>query len=66
MWTEQNTEGFSQEQLDTINIVIERIRADNDGLEESSLNDAISNEWRKGISEDELYEAVSKRLGIST
>lgn len=65
MWTMQNTEGFQQSELDTINAVLERIKANSDGLEESSLNDAVNNEWREGISEDELYEAATKRLGIT-
>lgn len=65
MWTMQNTEGFQQAELDTINAVLERIKANSDGLEESSLNDAVNNEWREGISEDELYEAAAKRLGVT-
>lgn len=66
MWAMENTDGFTQEQLDTINAVIERIKANSSGLEESAINDAINNEWREGVSEAELYEATAKRLGIRT
>lgn len=65
MWTMQNTWGFQQAELDTINAVLERIKANSDGLEDSSLSDAINNEWRTGISENELYEAAAKRLGLT-
>lgn len=66
MWNMQNTEGFSQAQLNTINAVIDRImQAGGDDLEQGSINDAINNEWREGISEDELYEATAKRLGVT-
>lgn len=65
MWTMQNTWGFQQAELDTINKVLDRLMAGSDGLEESSLNDALNNEWREGISENELYEAAAKRLGLA-
>ena len=65
MWTMQNTWGFQQAELDAINKVLERLMAGSDGLEESFLNEALNNEWREGISEAELYEAVTKRLGLA-
>lgn len=64
MWNMQNTEGFTQAQLDIINAVIERLMAGSEDLESYSINDAINNEWRDGISKDELYAATAKRLGL--
>jgi len=65
MWTMDNTEGFTQAQLDTINAVLDRImKAGGEGLEPHSINDAINNEWREGLTEEDLYEATAKRLGI--
>lgn len=65
MWDMQNTEGFTQEQLDGINAVIERLMADIAGLDSHAVDAAISNEWREGLSEDELYEAIVRRLGVT-
>lgn len=64
MWTLQNTEGFTQEQLDVINDIIERLMENNEDLEVNAVNAAINNEWRDGISKDELYAATAKRLGL--
>ena len=65
MWDMNNTEGFTQEQLDGINAVIERLMADREDLDSHAVDAAISNEWREGLSEDELYEAVVRRLGVT-
>lgn len=64
MWHMQNTEGYTQEQLDIINAVIERLMAGSEDLEAYAINEAINNEWREGLTEDELYEATAKRLGM--
>lgn len=65
MWTENNTEGFSQDELDMINRVFERVVqiAEND-LEQEWIDAAITSEWHEGLSETELFEAVVKRLGL--
>lgn len=65
MWDMNNTEGFTQEQLDGINAVIERLMADREDIDSHAVDAAISNEWREGLSEDELYEAVVRRLGVT-
>ena len=66
MWTMDTTEGFTQAQLDTINLVIDRLMvAGDEDLEVYSIDDAINNEWRDGVTEDELYAAAAKRLGIA-
>ena len=65
MWNAENTEGFTQAQLDTINAVIERLMADSEDLDAHVINEAINNEWREGVSEDELHDAAAKRLGVT-
>lgn len=66
MWTLQNTEGFDQAELDTINATIERIvQVAGGDLEQEWIDAAISNEWIRGMTGDELHAAVTKRLGIS-
>jgi len=66
MWTKNNTEGFRQDELDMINSVIERImQVAGSDLEQEWIDAAISNEWIEGMTGDELYEAVTKRLGLS-
>lgn len=64
MWNENNTEGFTQAELDSINSVLVRLMAISDGIDESNLNDAIASEYREGLTEAELFEAVVKRLGL--
>lgn len=65
MWTMDNTSGFSQSELDSINAVIERVmQIAGSDFEQEWLDAAITGEWRKGISEHELYAAVTKRLGL--
>lgn len=64
MWTLQNTEGFSQEQLDDINAVIERLMEIREDLDVNAVDAAITSEWVEGISKDELYAATTKRLGL--
>lgn len=65
MWDMNNTEGFTQEQLDGINAVIERLMAVREDLDSHAIDAAISNEWREGLSEGALYEAVVRRLGVA-
>lgn len=66
MWTMENTEGFTQPELDTINTCLDRVMemADTADLEPSSINDAINNAWRAGITSDELVSTVAARLGL--
>lgn len=65
MWNENNTEGFSQDELDMINRVIERVvQVAESDLEQEWIDAAITSEWREGLSEAELFEAVAKRFGL--
>jgi len=61
MWTMDNTEGFTQAQLDIINEA--RSLIDVDGIDESNIDDAINNAWVDQATASELAAAVMKRLG---
>lgn len=65
VWNMDNTSGFTQAELDAINAVVARLMAGNEDLEGGVVNAAIANEWREGLTEDELYEAAAKRLGMT-
>ena len=64
MWAADNTEGFSQAELNMLNRVLERVFYDNDELEPESLNDALNNAWHEGITEAELEASARKWLGL--
>ena len=63
MWTMTNTEGFTQEQLDTINeartAILKESCADAD-----HVDDALCNEWAEHISAGDLRDAVLARFGL--
>lgn len=61
MWTLNNTDGFTQDELDIINKAIGLI--DVGGIDQSTINDAIANEWKDDLTAEELAEAVMRRLG---
>ena len=66
MWTMDNTEGFTQAELDTMNRVIESVFASaNDENQLNAINDAINNFWYRGVSERALERAVRKHLGLA-
>jgi hypothetical protein len=68
MWTMENTEGFTQDEIDMINTVVERIWGETIEADESylsNINDAANNEWREGITETELEAGIRSRLGQS-
>ena len=43
MWTMDNTEGFTQDQLAMINKAVEMVAAKADGVDAKNINDAINN-----------------------
>lgn len=57
MWTLDNTEGFSQEELNELNAALEMLMQD-DFAEPSNLNDMLTDVWRDGMTADDLYTAV--------
>lgn len=63
MWTMDNTEGFSQVELNAANQIAERIKQDHDGIDETNINDALTNAHVAGISETDWEAAARKHLG---
>ncbi len=61
MWTMDNTQGFTQDQLDLINDAIDLM--DTDGIDESNVNDAINNAWAEQETAEELAADAMKLLG---
>lgn len=61
MWTMDNTEGFSQDQLDLINKAISLM--DTEGIAASNVNDAINNAWGGQETAEELAGDAMKYLG---
>lgn len=61
-WNEHNTEGFSPADLSILSNAQKRLARDFAGVEVSNLNDLLNNEWFNGVTENELVDAVAKRL----
>ena len=61
-WNELNTAGFSQDELATLSNAQERLTGEFPDIDESNLNDLLNNEWQHGITENDLVDAVTKRL----
>lgn len=63
MWTMDNTEGFTEDQLELINDAIDML--DTDGIDGKSVNDAINNAWCDQQSALSLALAAAKTLGCN-
>jgi len=67
MWTENNTSGFSKPELEMINAVRQRILNETPAkyLEavEDTVDDLLNDGWSDNITEEKLYNDISKRLG---
>lgn len=72
MWTKDNTDGFTQAQLDTINAARWRVinvlvddACDDDTVFQinKSVDDAIACEWYDDVSADNLASAILSRFG---
>lgn len=61
MWTMENTQGFTQDQLDLINAAIALM--DTNGVDEANVNDAINNAWGEQETADKLAADAMKLLG---
>lgn len=60
MWTMDNTEGFTQEQLDLINVIHAELVAD--GMQPKAASDLINNSWNENINTAENLRRAVKRL----
>ena len=68
MFTMQNTEGFMQSEIDTLNDAARIVREiyDCDGLEEYNLDDAIGNAWCLVLQTSRhIADKAADRLGLS-
>ncbi len=63
MWTMDNTEGFTQDQLDLINDAVKMVAAKADGVDAKNISDAINNAWTEQETAEDLAAATLKALG---
>lgn len=61
MWTLENTEGFSQAELNELNKALDMLMHDN-VAEPENLNDMLNNAWITGMTAVDLYAAVRKMV----
>lgn len=61
-FTQMNTEGYSDSELDTLNNALATLQNSHPGVDESNIADLIHNNFYEGITEDEIIAAVEKRL----
>ncbi len=64
MWTEDNTEGFTQDELNAINSALVHLKADHPDLEDYSLNDLVNNYWQSGMDSVSIYFCVHTALTL--
>lgn len=62
-WTMDNTNGFTEDQLDLINEAIDLVTAKADDVDVKNINDAINNAWCGQETAEDLAAAVLKTLG---
>lgn len=59
---DDNTEGFTSEELSLLNRVLTRLQNWFPDADKSNIADAINNSWQTGMSEDELYASAARKL----
>lgn len=62
-FTTENTEGFSAAELAMLNAAFDRVAATEPGMDEKSIDDALTNAFIDGITIDELIAAALGRPG---
>lgn len=60
MWTMENTDGFTQAELEIINRAHEIIARKIPDIDASNINDLLNNAWAGQATADELAAAVCK------
>lgn len=63
MWTMENTEGFTQAELNELNEALEMLMRDS-FAEAENLNDMLNNAYYPGMTAADLYDAVCDIAGI--
>ena len=57
-WTDDNTEGFTDDELDLLNEAQDILEDRNPDIHHSNICDALNNAWRSGITLEELLNAI--------
>ena len=55
-WTEENTEGFTADEIETLNVAQARIEAANPGIDPTNIADRLNNVWTPGATVETLIE----------
>lgn len=61
-FAQMNTEGFSDNELDTLNNALATLQNSHPGVDESNIADLLHNNFYEGIAEDELIAVVENRF----
>ena len=56
-----NTEGFSAAELAILNAAFDRVATSEPGMDEKSIDDALTNAWVEGMTVDSLVAAALGR-----
>lgn len=64
-FTSDNTEGFNVADLAVLNAAFDRVAATVPGMDEKSIDDAITNSWVDGMTVDRLVAAALGRPGAA-
>ena len=62
VWTEQNTEGFSADDLDMLNSIQAELEEEFRGIDPGNISAILNNAWVDGIAHDDLLETARRRL----
>lgn len=57
LWTQDTTDGFTDEELELLDEAQESLEEENPGVDPRNIADALGAAWRAGITLDELLEA---------
>jgi len=60
-YTDDNTEGFSAAELAILNAAFDSLAAAEPGMDEKSIDDALTNAWVEGMTVDSLVAAALGR-----
>lgn len=71
-WREDNTDGFSAEELETLNIAHERLRSRADEIDDGdiseamngAISDALNNAFTDGVTAEQLEARAARALGL--
>ncbi len=61
-WTENNTEGFTGAELDTLNTAQAALEKAFPKVDEANITDMLNNAWLPGSTADTLIDQISARL----